>query len=90
MTKLGYLADVTKTGMAGAGNEHKERESEKWEQNRKLEMTSLHDRARVQVRFCSHFSFSRSACSFLAPSPCFGNIFINLMLDYFPCFRIWP
>ena len=31
VTKLGYLNDVTKTGMAGAGNERKERESEKWE-----------------------------------------------------------
>ena len=27
-----YLTDVTKTGMAGAANEHKERESEKWKQ----------------------------------------------------------
>ena len=25
------------------------------------------DRARVQVRFCSHFSFSLSLCSFSAP-----------------------
>ena len=56
--------------MAGAGNELKGREREKWEQNRnrKLEMKSLPDRARVQVRFCSHVSFSLSACSFLALS----------------------
>lgn len=43
VTKLGYLADVTKTGMAGAGNERKERESEKWEQKQRIgnEVTAL-------------------------------------------------
>ena len=90
MTKFGYLTAVTKTGMAGAENERKERESEKWEQNRELEMKLLHEKARIQVRFCSHFSLSRSPCSFLAPSPCFGDILINVMLDYFSCCRIWP
>ena len=61
MTKLGYLTDVTKTGIAGAGNERKERESEKWEYNRKLEMKSLHDRATVQVVFfLSHSNHSHT------------------------------
>ena len=39
------------------GMSHGERKREKWEQDRiKNEVT---DRARVQVRFCFHFSFSR-------------------------------
>ena len=34
----------------------------------------VNDRARVQVRFCSHFSFSRCPCSFLAAR--FSNILL--------------
>lgn len=83
-----YLTDVTKTEIAGAENEHKERGSEKWEQNRnrKLKMIGLG----FKLGFFPIFLFSSSPCSFLAASLCFGNILINLMLDYFPFCRIWP
>ena len=49
--------------------------NEKWEQNRKLEMKSLIGLSRVQVRFCSHFSFARSPCLYPPlPVPRFSNI----------------
>ena len=41
--------------------------NEKWEQNRTLEMKSLIGLSRVQVRFCSHFSFARSPCLYPRP-----------------------
>ena len=50
--------DVTKTGNGRMGTK----------QRIGNEFT---DRARIQVRFCSHFSFSRSPCSFPAPRSSF-------------------
>ena len=41
--------------------------NENWEQNRELEMKSLIGLSRVQVRFCSHFSFARSPCLYPRP-----------------------
>ena len=38
------------------------------------------DRARVQVTFCSRFSFTRSPCSFLAPR--FNNIQLLLVGNF--------
>ena len=55
--------DVTKTGNGEQGTRKGGWENEKWEQNR--DFKTVTERARVEVRFCSHFSFSPSSCSFL-------------------------
>ena len=41
------VTETAENGERGTGNEHGERETEKWEQSRELEM-KLPDRARVQ------------------------------------------
>ena len=43
------------------GNEQAQRENEN--KNEKENSNEFTDRARVQVKFCSHFSFSRSVWS---------------------------
>ena len=47
------------------GNEHGQRKNEN--KNEKENCNEFTDRARVQVKFCSHFSFSRSFWSFPIP-----------------------
>ena len=47
----------------GVGNEHREWEIEKWEQQQRTG-NKVTDRARVQVRFCSIFHCPFSLCSF--------------------------
>ena len=44
------------------GNEQGQWENEN--KNEKENSNEFTDRARVQLKFCSHFSFSRSLCSF--------------------------
>ena len=51
------------------GNEHGQRENEN--KNDKENGNEFTDRARVQVKFCSHFSFSRSLWSFPIPRSSF-------------------
>ena len=55
--------DVTKTGNGEQGTSKGGWENEKWEQNRDFE-TKLLRGLGFKVGVCSHFSFSRSSCSF--------------------------
>ena len=56
----------TGSGERGAGNEHVERKNEKMETKQRIGNENT-DRARAQVRFCSHFSFPPSPLLLLDP-----------------------
>ena len=56
----------TGNGERGAGNEHVERKNEKTGTKQRIGNENT-DRARAQVRFCSHFSFSPSPLLFPDP-----------------------